>query len=301
MWVLSNPSSVLQVITGSAGAISVHASWIDSAQGNIVPQAGTLTPTGQNVPSITTATTTTVVPAPGATVTSGNWTISGTTLTISAGLTGTVEPGAALSIGGFGLYILAQLTGTLGGTGTYQLSGSGATVAATLTLTVARSVQELMVVNTSTTVTNQITIQHNDGTNTATVYAASLAPGWFVMKTDQAGWQTFDSTGALKTAFAQSPALTPLNFNTGTTFTVPSWNSHVRVTSTTAGAKTITGPAATGSMALIEIVDAGALAANPTGLITFASASSINGPVILSVPTQAGAFRDAASGQIDSV
>ncbi len=299
MWILSNPSSQIEVQTGSAGAVSVHASWVDSAQGNAVPQAGAITPTGQNTPSITTATTTTVVPSPGATVTT--WSIAGSVLTLTSGITGTATPGAALSATGlFGLYILDQLTGTPGGAGTYQLSGTGSGTG-TLTLTVARTVQKMTIVNTSATVANQITVLHNDGTNTATMFSASLSPGWFVMMTEQGGWLTYDNTGALRVAYSQSPPFTPLNFATGTTFTVPSWNSHVRVTSTAAGPKTITGPAATGSMGLIEVVDAGALAANPTGTISFASASSINGPYQLSVPTQSMSMRDAASGQIDSV
>ena len=173
-----------------------------------------------------------------------------------------------------------------------DVAGSpGASTARSVTMTIK---------NTSATVSNLVTVTHTDGTTIATIYSATLAPGEEA-QCQWDGWRTLDVNGATKTAYAQSPALTPLNFNTGTTFTVTSWNSHVRVTSTTAGAKTITGPAATGSMGVIEIIDAGALAANPTGLITFASASAINGPVILSVPTQSSSFRDAASGQIDSV
>lgn len=263
MWVLSNPSSLLSVVTGSAGAISVHASWIDAAQGNVVPQAGTITPTGQNVPSITGAATTTVVPSPGATVTT--WSISGTTLTVTSGITGTVQVGAALSATGigFGLSILSQLTGTLGGAGTYQLSASSTNGSGTLTLTVARSVQKLIIVNTSATVSNQITVQHNDGTNTSTVYSASLAAGEFIMMTDQNGWQTYDKTGALKTL--QTTALPSAAYPqvrvvaTGTTDAGPTsmaagsclvlWNS------ATAGAKTSTMPTSTGTNNRFTIVD----------------------------------------------
>jgi hypothetical protein len=283
MWVLSNPSSLLQVITGSAGAVAVHASWVDSAQGNIVPQAGAITPTGQNVPSITGATTTTVVPSPGATVTS--WSISGTTLTVTSGITGTVPAGAALTATGigFGLNILTQLTGTLGGAGTYQLSASSTNGSGTLTLTAARTVQKLIIVNTSVTIANQITVQHNDGTNTVTVYSASLAPGEFCMMTDQNGWQTYDKTGALKTlqttalpaaAYAQVRTVASGTTDAGPT-SMTSGNCLVLWNSATAGAKTSTMPTAAGTNNRFTIIDVAqtaqtnAITATPaTGSIT---------------------------------
>ena len=263
MWVLSNPSSLLSIVTGSAGAVAVHASWVDAAQGNIVPQAGTITPTGQNVPSITGATTTTVVPSPGATVTT--WSISGTTLTVTSGITGTVPIGAALSATGigFGLYILSQLTGTAGGAGTYQLSASSTNGSGTLTLTVARSVQKLIVVNTSATVSNQITVQHNDGTNTSTVYSASLAAGESCMMTDQNGWQTYDKTGSIKTlqttalpaaAYAQVRTVASGTTDAGPT-TMSAGNCLVLWNSATAGAKTSTMPTSAGTNNRFTIID----------------------------------------------
>jgi len=56
---LSSTSDIIRVITASAASIEVHASWVDL-------NGTTVTPDSQNTPNITTATTTTVVPAPGA-------------------------------------------------------------------------------------------------------------------------------------------------------------------------------------------------------------------------------------------
>lgn len=59
MLLLTSTSDLLQVVTGSAGSINVHASWVDNA-------SGTITPGRTNTASITSATTTTVVAAPAA-------------------------------------------------------------------------------------------------------------------------------------------------------------------------------------------------------------------------------------------
>ena len=56
---LTSTGDKLQVTTGSAGSVKVHASWVDNA-------AGTITPGRTNTAPITTATTTDVVAAPGA-------------------------------------------------------------------------------------------------------------------------------------------------------------------------------------------------------------------------------------------
>ena len=56
---LSSTSDIVRVITASAASVEVHASWVDL-------NGTTVTPDSQNTPNITTATTTTVVPAPGA-------------------------------------------------------------------------------------------------------------------------------------------------------------------------------------------------------------------------------------------
>ena len=56
---LASTSDIVRVITASAASVEVHASWVDL-------NGTTVTPDGLNTPNITTATTTTVVPAPGA-------------------------------------------------------------------------------------------------------------------------------------------------------------------------------------------------------------------------------------------
>lgn len=56
---LSSTSDLLRVITGAAASIETHASWVDL-------NGTTVTAGGANTPNITTATTTTVVPAPAA-------------------------------------------------------------------------------------------------------------------------------------------------------------------------------------------------------------------------------------------
>ena len=58
MLLLTSTSDLVQVITGSAGAISVHTDYVDN-------NAGTITPGRTNTASITTAATTTVVASPG--------------------------------------------------------------------------------------------------------------------------------------------------------------------------------------------------------------------------------------------
>lgn len=58
MLLLTSTSDVLRLVTSSTADIQVHASWVDNA-------AGTITPARQNT-LISTATTTTVVPSPGA-------------------------------------------------------------------------------------------------------------------------------------------------------------------------------------------------------------------------------------------
>lgn len=59
MLLLTSTSDLIQVVTGSAGGLDVHASWVDNA-------SGTITPGRTNTASITTAATTTVVASPGA-------------------------------------------------------------------------------------------------------------------------------------------------------------------------------------------------------------------------------------------
>jgi len=58
MLLLTSTSDKVQVITGSAGTVKVHASWVDNA-------AGSITPGRTNTASIATAATTDIVGAPG--------------------------------------------------------------------------------------------------------------------------------------------------------------------------------------------------------------------------------------------
>ena len=60
MLILASTSDKLQVITGSAGTVDVHVSWMDNV-------AGAVQPGRTNTPTITTAATTDVVAPPGAT------------------------------------------------------------------------------------------------------------------------------------------------------------------------------------------------------------------------------------------
>jgi len=57
MLILASVSDVVQVVTGGAGLVDVHASWMDNASGAVLPGR-------TNTAGIATATTTTVVPAP---------------------------------------------------------------------------------------------------------------------------------------------------------------------------------------------------------------------------------------------
>lgn len=61
MLLLTSTSDLVQVITGSASTINVHASYMDN-------NAGTITPTRTNTATISTATTTTVVGSPASSV-----------------------------------------------------------------------------------------------------------------------------------------------------------------------------------------------------------------------------------------
>jgi hypothetical protein len=58
MLILASATDKLRVVTGAAGTISVHASWLDNVSGAVNP--------GRTNTSITTATTTDVVPSPAA-------------------------------------------------------------------------------------------------------------------------------------------------------------------------------------------------------------------------------------------
>ena len=59
MLLLASTADLIRVVTGSSGTVEVHASFVDVA-------AGVITPGRTNTPTITTATTTTVVASPAA-------------------------------------------------------------------------------------------------------------------------------------------------------------------------------------------------------------------------------------------
>lgn len=59
MLLLTSTSDIVRIVTGSAASVNVHASWVDN-------NSGTITPGRTNTPTISSAATTTVVAAPGA-------------------------------------------------------------------------------------------------------------------------------------------------------------------------------------------------------------------------------------------
>jgi hypothetical protein len=227
MLILSNTSSTLAIVTASAGAVSVHASYVDN-------NAGTITPAGANTASITSATTTTVVTSPSASI--------------------------------------------------------------------QRNVESLIVTNTSSTVSNQVSIQHFDGTTTATVSPpkAILAPGEMMTWVFGKGWTFYDANGNEKTTFA-SVLQTSVPFSSGTTLTLTSNNCYVTVTSTTAGNKTVTMAAATGSGGKNTVTCVGAITANAGTQISVSSSSTINGLATINIEGESLTFYDAAVGRWDSI
>lgn len=77
MLLLTSTSDVIQIITGAAITLDVHASWVDNASGTITP--------GRTNTEITTATTTTVTPSPAASTQRNVQTMLVTNLSASAG------------------------------------------------------------------------------------------------------------------------------------------------------------------------------------------------------------------------
>jgi hypothetical protein len=154
--------------------------------------------------------------------------------------------------------------------------------------------------NTHATISNLVTLNNSDGTNTATLFVATLLAGYGANLDTFGNFTVRDPNGAIVTTLIQTPQ-TLVTFSSGTSISPTSANSNVRCTSATAGTKTVNLPAATGSMALFTMTDAGALAATPTGYITAASASAINGQVQMTVIGTSLSFRDVSAGQWDSV
>lgn len=77
MLLLTTTTDVIQIVTGSAITLDVHASWVDNASGTITP--------GRTNTEITTATTTTVVGSPAASTQRNVQTMLVTNLSASAG------------------------------------------------------------------------------------------------------------------------------------------------------------------------------------------------------------------------
>lgn len=59
MLLLDSTSDIVQLVTSAAASVTVHASWVD-----LTTSTGAVTPGADNIPAITTAATTTIVPAP---------------------------------------------------------------------------------------------------------------------------------------------------------------------------------------------------------------------------------------------
>jgi len=238
MLLLSNTTSTLSLVTGSAGAVSVQLSYTP-----ITVATQTVTnDIGANSPSITGAATSVLIGS------------------------GSILPGAPGSPGTGVAYNIAMMT----------------------------------IRNTHATVSNAIQVLSSDGTNSAVLFAAVLPAGYGAHLDTFGRFEVRDTNGAIVTTLIQAPQ-TLVTFSSGTSISPPSANSNVRCTSTTAGTKTVNMPAATGSMALFTMTDAGSLAANPTGYITAASASAINGQVEMVVIGTSLSFRDVSAGQWDSV
>jgi hypothetical protein len=123
MLLLTSTSDLIQVVTGSAGGLDVHASWVDNA-------AGTITPGRTNTASITTAATTTVVGSPGAST--------------------------------------------------------------------QRNVKFIAIENTHATVSNQITIQHTDGSNVKVLWDGLLLPDEHVVFDQNGAFTMYTGTGLVK-------------------------------------------------------------------------------------------------------
>ena len=132
MLLLTSINDLLQVITGSAGSIQVHVSWVDNA-------SGTITPGRTNTAAIATAATTTVVAAPAAST--------------------------------------------------------------------QRNVKLVSIYNASATVSNLITLQHTDGTNSEIIWKGTLAPGEAFGFDDVGNEHVRDLNGIEKGTMAYPPII----------------------------------------------------------------------------------------------
>lgn len=121
MLLLTSTSDLVKVVTSAAGAVAVHASWVDNA-------AGTITPGRTNTASITSATPTTVVASPASST--------------------------------------------------------------------QRNVKNLTIRNTHATVSNDVTVQHTDGTNSEDLVKATLLAGETLVLDATGDWTHLDTNGA---------------------------------------------------------------------------------------------------------
>jgi len=125
MLILDSTSDVIKLITGSAGAIDVHGSYMDVSGS---PQVAT--PGSANIAQISTAATTNIVAAPGAST--------------------------------------------------------------------QRNVKHISIRNASTTSSNNVTVEHFDGTNTTTLVAQNLYPGDSLTYDDMTGWKYNPGTNSIQ-------------------------------------------------------------------------------------------------------
>ena len=102
MLLLTSATDVIQIVTGSAITIDVHASWVDNASGTITP--------GRTNTEITTAATTTVVASPAASTQRNIQTMLVTNLSASAGQVTIRHFDGTTTISLFSLSLLAGYT-----------------------------------------------------------------------------------------------------------------------------------------------------------------------------------------------
>jgi hypothetical protein len=227
MLLLTSTSDKVQVITDAAGAVKVHASWVDNL-------SGTITPGRTNTASITTAATTDVVASPAAST--------------------------------------------------------------------QRNLKKLSVRNTHASVSQNITVQHTDGTNVEEIWKGQLAAGEGVVLDAVGGWTLYDLTGPPKSATAKvdvclhvsadvTNATTSFADVTGLTYPVKSGKKyafeahlfHVTNATTTGAQFGINGPAMTymraSQLAVVTpSVTAAAMANGVAAALDTAGAAETTGP-----------------------
>ena len=232
MLLLTSTSDLVNITTGSAGTVLVHTSWVDNA-------SGTITPGRTDTPSITTATTTTIVAAP----------------------------------------------------------ASGA----------QRNVKKISVFNSG--VSNAVTITHTDGTNTITLFSATLATNESIEMADSGNFQYFDATGKPYQVTVSGGAGTFTTLTASSTVTLSPANANVAISPTGTGTVTISPAAAstinnmsigatTRSTGAFSFIGAGA-ASSTASYVTTAAGTATVAPMVVTGGTNlttaaAGAFENDA-------